>query len=66
MQALEQVGFGIANEIDWEFLKSIQEPGFGPGLPITTVFMVAKLEPQNGKVKGWLMSLENYLLSTLD
>lgn len=61
--ALEQIGFRIASEINWEFWKSIQEPGFGPGLPFTTVYVVAKLDPQNGKLKGlckW-MTIENCL-----
>ncbi|KAI5677540.1 hypothetical protein M9H77_08490 [Catharanthus roseus] len=61
--ALEHIEFGITSDIKWEFLKSVREPDFGPGLPMTTVYLIAKLAPEDGKLKGlckW-MTIENCL-----
>ncbi|CAA2979210.1 uncharacterized protein LOC111390456 [Olea europaea subsp. europaea] len=50
-QVLNQVGFGTAGEVKWKFLKYVEEPEFGPGIPVKTVYLVGKLGPQDGKLK---------------
>lgn len=59
---LEQVGFGTAREIDWEFWKCTEEPDFGPGLPIKTLYLVGNLGSQDGKLKGQLAKLFGLIL----
>ncbi|KAL3501751.1 hypothetical protein ACH5RR_036200 [Cinchona calisaya] len=62
-QALEQVKFGTVREVEWEFWKHTEEPDFGPGLPVKTVYIVGNLASQDGKLKElckW-MRMENCL-----
>ncbi|PHT33394.1 hypothetical protein CQW23_25194 [Capsicum baccatum] len=49
-KVLEQVELDNAT-IEWKFLKYVQEPEFGPGLPVKTVYIVGALDPKNGKLK---------------
>lgn len=37
--------------VEWKFLKYVQEPEFGPGLPVKTVYIVGTLGPKTGKLK---------------
>ncbi|KAI3699096.1 hypothetical protein L2E82_43140 [Cichorium intybus] len=37
-EVLEQVGLGSVNVVEWKFLKLVEEPNFGPGFPINTVY----------------------------
>ncbi|XP_059316935.1 uncharacterized protein LOC132067657 [Lycium ferocissimum] len=37
--------------VEWKFLKYAQEPEFGPGLPVKTVYIIGTLGPKNGKFK---------------
>nr|XP_027097335.1 uncharacterized protein LOC113716965 isoform X1 [Coffea arabica] len=67
-QALEQVGYGSAREVEWEFWKCLEEPDFGPGLPIKTVYIVGNLGSQDGKLKEvckWIR-MENCLEMLLE
>ncbi|KAL2509675.1 Metallo-hydrolase/oxidoreductase superfamily protein [Forsythia ovata] len=50
-QVLSQVGFGTASEVKWKFLKYVEEPEFGPGIPVKTMYLVGKLGPHDGKLK---------------
>lgn len=38
--------------VEWKFMKYVQEPEFGPGLPVKTVYIIGTLGPKNGKLKG--------------
>ncbi|CAN4121825.1 unnamed protein product [Withania somnifera] len=49
-KALEQVELDYAT-VEWKFLKCVQEPEFGPGLPVKTVYIIGILDPKNGKLK---------------
>lgn len=51
------MGFGTASEVKWKFLKYVEEPEFGPGIPVKTVYLVGKLGPQDGKLKGLIVLL---------
>ncbi|XP_006344152.1 uncharacterized protein [Solanum tuberosum] len=37
--------------VEWKFMKYVQEPEFGPGLPVKTVYIIGTLGPKNGKLK---------------
>ena len=58
------MGFGIPGEVQWKFWKCVEEPEFGPGLPILTVYITGKLEPEDGQLQGllgFLMFIHNGL-----
>lgn len=42
-RVLEQVGFEVTDGGEWKFWKHVEEAEFGPGLPVHTVFIMAKL-----------------------
>ncbi|GLT43495.1 hypothetical protein SLA2020_174380 [Shorea laevis] len=42
-QVMEQLGFKISDAGEWRLLKYVEEPEFGPGNPVNTVFVVGKL-----------------------
>ncbi|CAI9096154.1 OLC1v1032237C1 [Oldenlandia corymbosa var. corymbosa] len=50
-QVLEQVGFVTARDVEWEFQKCIEEPDFGPGLPVKTVYLLGHLGSNNSNLK---------------
>ncbi|KAJ8570166.1 hypothetical protein K7X08_006743 [Anisodus acutangulus] len=49
-KVLEQVELDDTT-VEWTFLKYVQEPEFGPGLPVKTVYIIGTLGPKNGKFK---------------
>ncbi|CAK9159516.1 unnamed protein product [Ilex paraguariensis] len=51
-QILEQVGVGTPSGVQWKFWKCVEEPEFGPGLPIKTVYIVGNLVPDDGNSRG--------------
>lgn len=53
-QVLQQVGFGTPNGVQWKLLKCVEEPEFGPGLPVQTVYITGNLGPENGDLQGLL------------
>ncbi|KAL7001113.1 hypothetical protein U1Q18_002266 [Sarracenia purpurea var. burkii] len=67
-QVLQQVGFGTHNGVQWKLWKCVEEPEFGPGSPVQTVYIVGILGPENGDLQGlckWI-SLEGCLSWLLD
>nr|XP_043606372.1 lactamase-like protein ptaB isoform X2 [Erigeron canadensis] len=50
-QVLEQVGFGSVNEVEWKFFKFVDEPNFGPGYPVETVYVTGDLVSSVGILK---------------
>ncbi|KAI3467064.1 hypothetical protein Pfo_023727 [Paulownia fortunei] len=50
-QVLQQVGFDKATKVKWNFSKVLEEPEFGPGVPVKTVYIVGELEPHDGKLE---------------
>lgn len=38
--------------VEWKFLKYVQEPEFGPGLPVKTVYITGTLGRKDGKLTG--------------
>ncbi|THG12998.1 hypothetical protein TEA_006979 [Camellia sinensis var. sinensis] len=67
-QVLEQVGFGTPSGVQWKLCKCVEEPEFGPGLPVQTVYVVGILGPENGDLQGlckW-MSLQSCLSCLLE
>jgi len=67
-QVLQQVGFGTSNGVQWKLLKCVEEPEFGPGLPVQTVYITGNLGPENGDLQGqckW-MSLQRCLNCLLE
>ncbi|KAH9795091.1 Lactamase B domain-containing protein [Citrus sinensis] len=42
-QILEQLGFGVRDGGEWKLWKCVEEPEFGPGLTIHTVYIMGKL-----------------------
>lgn len=50
-QALGQAGFGNASMMEWELMKCIEEPDFGPGLPVKTVYVTAQTGPEDGNLQ---------------
>lgn len=42
-EVLGQVGFESVNGVEWKFLKLVEEPNFGPGFPIETVYVTGDL-----------------------
>ncbi|KAL5726407.1 hypothetical protein ACHQM5_009453 [Ranunculus cassubicifolius] len=59
-QVLLQLGYD-ESEIDgnWEFCKYVEEPEFGPGSPVHTVFISGKLMLENDNLRGafkWMTS----------
>ncbi|KAL3631347.1 hypothetical protein CASFOL_024331 [Castilleja foliolosa] len=51
-QVLEEVGLEKTIKAKWNFSKLIEEPEFGPGDPIKTVYIVGKLETHDVKLDG--------------
>ncbi|KAK3026661.1 hypothetical protein RJ639_040688, partial [Escallonia herrerae] len=51
-QVLGQVGLGPASGVVWKFWKFVEEPEFGPGLPVQTVYVTGKVGPINGSSKA--------------
>lgn len=51
IQVLGQAGFGSVNDIEWKFLKFVEEPNFGPGFPVETVYVTGDLVPNVGTLK---------------
>ncbi|GJR23866.1 metallo-hydrolase/oxidoreductase superfamily protein [Tanacetum coccineum] len=45
------VGFGLVNEIEWKFLKFVEEPNFGPGYPVETVYVTGEIVSDVGTLK---------------
>lgn len=50
-QVLAQVGFGETSGTQWKFWKFVEEPDFGPGIPIHTVYITGELGPDDGFLK---------------
>ncbi|XP_024993527.1 uncharacterized protein LOC112527254 isoform X1 [Cynara cardunculus var. scolymus] len=50
-EVLGQVGFGTVSVAEWKFLKLVEEPNFGPGFPIETVYITGDLVPSVGTLK---------------
>ncbi|KAI3714386.1 hypothetical protein L1987_72987 [Smallanthus sonchifolius] len=50
-EVLGQVGFRSVTDIEWKFLKFMEEPNFGPGLTIDTVYVTGDLVPNVGTLK---------------
>ncbi|KAL0463559.1 UNVERIFIED_CONTAM: hypothetical protein Slati_0243500 [Sesamum latifolium] len=44
-QVLGQVGFQKATKVKWNVSKVVEEPEFGPGVPVKTVYIVGESEP---------------------
>ncbi|XP_076947457.1 uncharacterized protein LOC143619400 [Bidens hawaiensis] len=42
-QVLGQLGLKSLHDIEWKFLKFVEEPSFGPGFPIHTVYVTGDL-----------------------
>lgn len=49
------MGFEKTTKVKWSFSKVVEEPEFGPGLPVKTVYIVGELEPHDGKLEGLLL-----------
>ncbi|PIA33350.1 hypothetical protein AQUCO_04100044v1 [Aquilegia coerulea] len=67
-QVLLQLGFENTVDGNWEFWKYVEEPEFGPGPPIHTVFLTGKLTLEDDKFQDlckW-KSIENCLDSLLE
>lgn len=62
---MAQLGFGEACVVDWKFWKFVPEPEFGPGKPIHTVYIVGKLEPEYGNLKGFFYSSPMLMISAI-
>ncbi|KAL8469505.1 hypothetical protein ACS0TY_032376 [Phlomoides rotata] len=52
LKVLKQVGFEEIMNIKWNFSKVVEEPEFGPGAPVKTVFIVGELETRDWKLGG--------------
>ncbi|KAL1828920.1 hypothetical protein ACET3Z_007332 [Daucus carota] len=50
-QVLAQVGFGETSGAQWKFWKLVEEPDFGPGIRVHTVYITVKLGPDDGILK---------------
>ncbi|PWA86484.1 metallo-hydrolase/oxidoreductase superfamily protein [Artemisia annua] len=50
-EVLGQVGFVSVDEIEWKFLKFVEEPNFGPAYPIETVYVTGGLATNVGTLK---------------
>ncbi|KAA8529129.1 hypothetical protein F0562_034072 [Nyssa sinensis] len=46
-QVLAQVGFGTSGGIQWKLRKCVEEPEFGPGVPLQTVYIIGKFGPED-------------------
>ncbi|GFP85370.1 hypothetical protein PHJA_000680700 [Phtheirospermum japonicum] len=60
-QVFEQVGLEKTIKVKWNFSKLIEEPEFGPGIPVKTVYIVGKLETHDGKLEDcskWMSTKE--------
>ncbi|KAF1002208.1 uncharacterized protein LOC141702041 [Apium graveolens] len=67
-QVLAEVGFGETSGTQWKFSKFVEEPDFGPGNPIHTVYITGQLGPEDGVLKEhckW-MSDQSYRKCLLD
>lgn len=51
------MGFQKTTNIKWNFLKTIEEPEFGPGVVIKTLYIVGELESHDWKLEGLLVRL---------
>ncbi|KAG9139238.1 hypothetical protein Leryth_011246 [Lithospermum erythrorhizon] len=49
-QVLGHLGYEKGSNEEWKFSKCIEEPGFGPGLPVKTVFVEALLRYTDGNL----------------
>lgn len=49
------MGFEKAAKARWKFLKVVEEPEFGPGIPVKTLYIVGELEAHEGKLEGLLL-----------
>jgi hypothetical protein len=54
---LEQVGFEVTDGGEWKFWKHVEEAELGPGLPVHTVFIMAKLVAGDRNLQGLLIYL---------
>ncbi|KAI3729459.1 hypothetical protein L6452_18119 [Arctium lappa] len=50
-EVLGQVGLETVSVAEWKFLKFVEEPNFGPGFPIETVYVSGDLVPNVGALK---------------
>uniref|UniRef100_A0A5B6Z552 Metallo-beta-lactamase domain-containing protein n=1 Tax=Davidia involucrata TaxID=16924 RepID=A0A5B6Z552_DAVIN len=50
-QVLAQVGFVTPSGVEWKLWKCAEEPEFGPGLPVQTVYIIGKLGPEDGNLQ---------------
>ncbi|XAR72330.1 Hydroxyacylglutathione hydrolase [Bertholletia excelsa] len=51
-QVLQQAGFGTPAAVQWKLRKCVEEPEFGPGLSIQTVYIVGTTGPGNEDSQG--------------
>lgn len=56
---------GGPKAINWKFWKFVDEPDFGPGLPIQTVYIIGKLRPDDGILTGLVGYVYQILCSLL-
>ncbi|KAK9052250.1 hypothetical protein SSX86_028878 [Deinandra increscens subsp. villosa] len=50
-EVLGQVGIRSVSDVEWTFLKFVEEPNFGPGFAIETVYVTGDLVPNFGTLK---------------
>lgn len=50
-EVLGQVGFGSVTDVEWRFFKFAEEPNFGPGPTIETLYVTGDLVPKFGTLK---------------
>lgn len=58
LQVLVQAGFEEATSAKWKSSKVVEEPEFGPGIPVKTVFVIGELESHSGNL-GIIFSIKN-------
>ncbi|XP_047311942.1 uncharacterized protein LOC124915292 isoform X2 [Impatiens glandulifera] len=66
-QVLTQTGLLTLTGVEWKFYMLVEEPEFGPGLPLQTVFITGRLAPGNEDFEGlckWV-SIQSCLSSLL-
>ncbi|KAF5755539.1 putative metallo-beta-lactamase, winged helix-like DNA-binding domain superfamily [Helianthus annuus] len=51
-EVLGQVGFGSVSDVEWKFLKFVEEPNFGPGFTIETVYVIGDFVSNVETLKG--------------
>lgn len=61
---MAEVGLGETSGTQWKFWKFVEEPDFGPGIPIHTVYITGKLGPDDGVLKGlcWSTLIESIIV----